>query len=127
MDKFALLIAGSRGFNDYETLKKYCNLLLCRQKDKSICIVSGGARGADALAERYAREQGYELKVFPAQWDKYGTSAGYRRNKEMHEYISSFGNRGVVCFWDGKSKGTAHNFDLCKQYNNPLRVYNYGL
>jgi hypothetical protein len=125
MEYFALLIAGSRNFNYYDTLAKKCDHLLINQRRRYIVIVSGGARGADALAERYAKERGYYLKVFPAQWEKYGKSAGYRRNEEMHIYINSFGNRGVVCFWDGQSKGTAHNFDLCRRFHTQLRVWNY--
>ena len=125
MEYFALLIAGSRDFNDYDTLAKKCDSLLVNQRRKYIIIVSGGSRGADTLAERYAKERGYYLKVFPAQWKKYGKSAGYRRNEEMHKYINSFGNRGVVCFWDGQSIGTTHNFNLCKRFHTQLRVWNY--
>ena len=56
--KFALLIAGSRTFNNYEVLCKYADYFLQNQKRREIIIVSGGARGADALAEQYAKERG---------------------------------------------------------------------
>lgn len=122
---FYLLIAGSRTFNNYELLKERCDFFLQNQKG-TIHIVSGGAKGADTLAERYARERGYELHVFPADWNKYGNSAGYIRNEEMHKFIAKASYKtGVVCFWDGQSKGTAHNFELCKKYNNPLRVVKF--
>jgi hypothetical protein len=121
---FYMLIAGSRTFNNYELLKERCDFYLQNQKGV-IHIVSGGARGADALAERYAKEKGYELHVFPADWDRYGKAAGYIRNEQMHKYIAQFEKRGVICFWDGQSKGTAHNFELCKTYNNSLRVVQF--
>lgn len=54
-DTFYLLIAGSRDFNNYDLLKKKCDYLLSNQNEKEIHIVSGGARGADTLAARYAR------------------------------------------------------------------------
>lgn len=120
---FYCLVVGSRGFNDYNLMCQILDYML--QNKTYIVIVSGGAKGADSLAERYAKERGLELKVFPADWDKYGKSAGYRRNEQMHLWISARHNRGVVAFWDSISKGTAHNFELCKTYGNPIRCYNY--
>lgn len=46
-------------------------------------IISGHARGADQIAEMYADEKGIPVRVFPADWDKYGKKAGYIRNKKM--------------------------------------------
>ena len=43
----------------------------------------------------------------------------------MHEEIKKAEKCAVVCFWDGESKGTAHNFDLARQAHTPLKVYNY--
>ena len=61
-----------------------------------------------------------------ADWDKYGRSAGYRRNESMHLFISapSDRKRGCVCFWDMQSPGTKHNFKLSLDYGTPLRVFN---
>lgn len=121
---YRALIVGSRNFDDYELLEE---IMDGRLADKSsVEIVSGGARGADSLAERYAKERGYKLTVFPADWDKYGKSAGYIRNEEMHRYIREFDERLCVAFWDGESKGTAHNFELSKKYNNPIDIVNYN-
>lgn len=120
---FHCLIVGSRNFDNYELLKQKCDYLLQNYKD--IEIVSDGARGADTLAERYAKENNYELRVFKADWDNYGKSAGYIRNDEMHKYISLFEERGVIAFWDGKSKGTSHNFSLAKKYNNKIKIIKY--
>ena len=122
MDNFYLLIAGSRTFNNYLLLKEKCDLLLSNHINDNIHIVSGGANGADSLAERYAKENGYNLHILPAKWNTFGKSAGYRRNAEMHEFIAQFEKRGCVCFWDGQSKGTQHNFELCNENNTPLRI-----
>ena len=119
---FYCLVVGSRTFNNYDLLQAKLDFLLQNKVKGGITIVSGGARGADTLAELYAKKHNYHLKVFPADWNTFGKRAGYIRNEVMHEYISKFKERGVVAFWDYKSKGTAHNFPLAKKYKTPLRI-----
>lgn len=114
-----VIIAGGRKFNDYDLLYKNCDKVL-RIKKNEIEIVSGTANGADKLGERYAKEKGYPIKQFPANWDKYGKSAGYKRNEEMAKYAD-----GLIAFWDGKSKGTKHMIDLAKQYELKVKVFIY--
>ena len=106
---FKVIIAGTRSFQDYALLQSYADYMLSRTTD-AIEIVSGGARGADALGERYAKERGYRLKIFPADWERYGKAAGYRRNAEMADYADA-----LIAFWDGKSRGTMHMINLAKQ------------
>lgn len=120
-EKFRVIIAGSRDFNDYNLLEEKCNFLLSEKvKTHDIVIVSGTARGADKLGERYAEEYGYEIDAHPADWDKYGKSAGYKRNTQMGEVADA-----VICFWDGVSKGTKHMIDIAKEKNLMLRVIRY--
>ena len=122
---FFCLVVGTRTFTDYDL---FCNILdkiLSSKNEKTIIIVSGGANGADKLAEKYASDHNYHLIVFPAEWNEYGKKAGYVRNEKMHEYIASKKERGVVAFWDGKSKGTAQSFKLARKYGNQLMVKRY--
>lgn len=111
-----VIIAGSRTFNDFDTLCKVCDNVLQGQTD--IEIVSGTARGADQLGERYALERGYPVKRFPANWNKHGKAAGYIRNEEMAKYADA-----LIAFWDGKSRGTMHMINLAKQYDLKVNVY----
>ena len=97
-----MIVAGTRSFADYSLLRQYVDFMLSRIED-SIEIVSGHARGADAMGERYAEEHGYVIKLFPADWKRYGKRAGVIRNAEMAEYADA-----LIAFWDGKSRGT-HN------------------
>ncbi len=113
-----VIIAGGRNFNDYNKLRESCNNILVNQKD--VEIVSGTAAGADTLGERYAQEKGYEVKKFPAQWDLYGKSAGYKRNQQMAEYAD-----GLIAFWDGKSRGTKHMIDIANNKGLKVRVIRY--
>jgi len=125
-ENFALLIAGSRTYNNYDEFCKVTDLMLSKiKKSYNIEIIQGGANGADKFAEIYANNHGYTCTLFKADWDNYGKSAGYRRNSEMHNYIKQFEHRGCLCFWDGFSKGTQHNFKLANDNNTTLRIYNY--
>ena len=121
---FHCLVVGSRTFEDYDLFQRKVDHLLGARTD--IEIVSGGAAGADFLAERYANDRGFPLQVFPPDWSRYGKRAGYVRNREMHEYISVFPERGVIAFWDGRSRGTAQSFRLAREFGNPLRIVRYG-
>jgi len=96
-----LAIVGSRTFNDYEMVKDSL-------KDLTITeIVSGGAKGADALAEKFAKVNNIPVKIFKPDWAKYGRGAGPVRNKQIVEYADK-----VIAFWDGESKGTKSSIDL---------------
>lgn len=110
-----IIIAGSRTFNDYPKLKKKLDSILKNQKD--ITIISGTASGADRLGERYADENHYNLEKYPAMWDIFGKSAGYKRNEEMANIADA-----CVVFWDGKSSGTKHMIDIAKKNKLKLRI-----
>lgn len=121
-DMFYCLIVGSRYFTDYPYFAGEMDHLL--QNQEKVTIVSGGAKGTDTMAKLYAEERGYPYREFPADWSQ-GRSAGYRRNWQMHEYISQFPQRGCVAFWNGDpDSGTAHSFRLAKEFCNPLKIVN---
>lgn len=121
MELFRVVIAGGRHFNDYPMLAKFMdNILREKVLTHRILIVSGKARGADSLGERYAQERGYTVQEHKADWDGLGKSAGYRRNEDMAKNSDA-----TVAFWDGKSVGTKHMINLTKQYGNKVAVCNY--
>jgi YspA, cpYpsA-related SLOG family len=119
---FRVIVAGSRDFNDYELLKSKMLHYLKGFDLSEVEIVSGTARGADQLGERFAREFGCKLKQFPADWDKYKKQAGFIRNLQMAEY-----SHALVAFWNGKSRGTKHMIDIAKKEGLKLRVVRYDL
>lgn len=116
---FKVIVAGGRDFNDYELLKQTLDHIL-QKRLPDVEIVSGAAKGADSLGEKYAKENNLSLHRKPADWDAYGKSAGYRRNVEMADYADA-----CVCFWDGKSKGTKHMIDLAEKKGIQVRAINY--
>lgn len=112
------IIAGSRSINDLRLLEKvieYSKFVITE-------VVCGGARGVDDLGRKWAHNgnNGIAVKLFPAKWDDFGKSAGYRRNVEMAEYADA-----LIALWDGSSKGTKHMIDIAKKKG--LNVYVYIL
>lgn len=120
MNKIKVVIGGTRTFNDYELLCCFADKCLLNQKDKDITIISGGCRGTDKLGERYAKDRGYNLEVFNADWDRYGKKAGVLRNEEMVKNADY-----VIAFWDGVSPGTFNLLSLAKRYGKPFRLKRY--
>ena len=114
-----LAIVGSRTFDNYEllvdTIFRNVNLLSNVQS-----IVSGGATGADSLAERFAEEHLIEKIIFKPNWNFYGKSAGYKRNVDIVQNSDL-----VMVFWDGKSKGAEHDVKIAKDLKKQLIVVYY--
>lgn len=121
MNEFRLIVAGGRDFNDYkllsETLEYIGNVIY---EAESVALVSGMARGADALGYRYAKEHRIRCYEFPANWEGLGKRAGFMRNNEMGKFANA-----LLVFWDGKSKGTKHMIDTMNQLNKPIHLVQY--
>lgn len=130
-DPIRIIVAGTRTFNDFNLLTKTLNNMIrgLRQKgftDDRIEIVTGGAAGADMLGMSYATLNNLNHTTFAAEWELYGKSAGYLRNKEMAIYASyKKGYGALIAFWDGKSKGTKLMIDLAKEYGLKTYIVNY--
>lgn len=116
-----LIVAGSRTINDYALVSEaiYSGLAylgyLLEALDVSE-LISGAARGVDQLGERWAKDNQVDIKRMPAEWQRYGKSAGYRRNEEMAIYANADGRGVLIAIWDGQSRGTKHMIDLAKKH-----------
>jgi hypothetical protein len=108
------IIAGGRDFNDFT--------MLCESMDEIPWVVSevvsGTAKGADRLGERWAGDN--PVKLFPADWNKHGKAAGHIRNSEMAKYAEA-----LVAFWDGKSKGTKGMIETAVKKGLYVKVFFY--
>lgn len=134
---FKVIIAGSRGFNDFKFLCDKCDYLLQNKVKEGykIAIISGKANGADTYGEKYAKLRGYDIISKPAEWDNldvercvikynrynkpYNALAGSNRNNEMAIIADA-----CVIFWDGKSPGSKDMYNICIKRNLPVRLYN---
>ncbi len=125
-----VIIAGGREFNDQG--RAYANLgaILRRvlQEGRPLQVVSGRARGADTLGERWAAQaqqqwpqcfkQPLSHAPFPAQWERFERkSAGPIRNQEMSWYGTH-----LIAFWDGQSRGTRNMIETAKRDGLVVRI-----
>lgn len=111
-----LAVIGSRSFDDKMILEKELNEV----KTSIELIITGGARGADQLAEQWASTNNIPIKILKPDWSKYGRSAGIVRNKQIIELCDS-----CVAFWDNQSKGTLSGINYCKKILKPIRVIQF--
>lgn len=81
-------------------------------------IVSGGARGIDTIAKKYAIKNGIAYREFLPDYKRFGRGAPLKRNIQIIEYADL-----VVALWDGSSRGTKFVIDNCHKLNVPVEVY----
>jgi hypothetical protein len=113
-----LAVVGSQGFRDWFKLDK---VLAKINSTKTITlIISGGAFGADRLAEQWAKDHNIETLIFKPDWNKYGKRAGIIRNADIINNSDA-----VVAFWDEKSPGTKNSIDRANKLNKPLLIVRY--
>lgn len=131
-----IIICGSRNFNDYERLKDVCDKIVGEyQWEKALVpsqleVVSGHARGADKLGERWAKHYGIKTKIFEAEWKnlsvenvlvksnsygEYNALAGHNRNQEMLDYALEQDDSIIISFYKGKSKGSKGMIRIAKK------------
>ena len=108
-----LAIVGSRDFTDYGIMCEYL------KKYSPSTVISGGARGADTLAERWARENNIPCTVYEADWERLGKAAGKIRNSD----IVSAADR-LIAFWDYVSPGTHDSIKKANKKGIPVEVVN---
>lgn len=113
---YKIIINGSRDFYNYTYLRLILKdyIMTNQINPELIEIISGGAKGADTLAIKFAKEYNLNYKVMNADWNKYGKRAGIIRNAEMLTYAISNPNdiAILISFWNGNSKGTKHMIDI---------------
>lgn len=85
-------------------------------------MISGGAKGADSIAESLARYHRLHVATIKALWDLHGRGAGHRRNQMMLS-LPEPAHDWVEAFWDGESPGTRGTIQLAGRYGLPVNVH----
>lgn len=115
-----VIVAGSRTITDRDFVWRKIEATTRRLWGRSgFEIVSGLAAGPDTLAVQWAEHAGFAGSVvrFPAEWNRYGRSAGPIRNTQMSWYGTH-----LLAFWDGKSSGTRHMIETAQRDGLRVRV-----
>lgn len=115
MAKNRIICAGSRDFDDVEYIYKVLDYYLKNLPKHDTEVFDGKAKGPDTIGGLYAKENGYGVREFPANWDEFGKGAGYIRNEEMAKNATH-----LIAFWDGVSRGTKDMIDRALKHR--LRV-----
>lgn len=98
-------VIGSRSFANANLLEKTLDTYTITE------LISGGAKGADKLAEAYAKTRQIPSLIFLPDYQKYGgKSAPLKRNEQIIEAAEQ-----VLAFWDQTSKGTLHAINYAKR------------
>jgi predicted Rossmann fold nucleotide-binding protein DprA/Smf involved in DNA uptake len=118
-----LAVVGSRSCTDELLVFEYLSILSTPWENPNcpdefnMEIVSGGAKGADTIAESFAKVCRIPTKIFLPDWDKHGKAAGFIRNREIVDYCDM-----VIAFWDQKSKGTKNTIDTALKAGKPVWI-----
>lgn len=129
-----IAIIGSRDFNDYDRVNYVLSKVQNGNPKWKLVIISGGAKGADSLGEKWAEDNNCETIIFLPKWDdlthpnariktnkfgkQYDANAGFRRNKDIVDNSDV-----VIAFWDGKSAGTKNSIDYANQIGKPVFIF----
>jgi len=110
-------VVGSRTITDaslvesciYEAMERYSTI------DEYVTIVSGGAKGVDTLAQKWAKDHKADFILFKPYHMidpsvEYSPKFFFARNKQIADNADV-----VVILWDGQSNGTKHMVDYCKK------------
>lgn len=116
-----IAVIGSRNFNDYEFVENIVSEVIADMKNQTISdtitIVSGGAKGTDLLAERFANQHSFPLLIFRPDYKSFGKAAPIRRNREILEHSDM-----VIAFWDGESKGTRYMIENAEKLQIKTKI-----
>ena len=108
------IIAGCRTATDFQDVQK---AIEDSEFDISV-VISGAARGADKLGEEWAARNNISIERYPANWDKYGRSAGPIRNGEMAKVADA-----LIALWDGQSRGTKNMIETAEKKGLKVHIH----
>lgn len=106
------LFCGSRDWSEREVIRRDLESL-----PPGSVVIEGGARGADRIAREEAEALGIHVATVRALWERYGRSAGYRRNEAMARLRPDY----AYAYPLGESRGTRHMIRIAEAECIPVR------
>lgn len=119
---FYLGVVGSRSFPDeamvYENIEAFISENRVNISRESYVIVSGGAKGVDTFAKRYAEKNALQSIIIKPDWGRYGRAAGFRRNTEIAKLSDV-----VLAFVDKDKGGTWDTIRKAQKMGKPVYIF----
>jgi hypothetical protein len=112
-----VLVCGSRDSGDPEHARMEIHKRL-QALPEGTTILHGGAHGVDMWVDAIAYGLGIKTRVYLADWEHYGRSAGILRNNDMLDLKPNL----VIAFWNGFSRGTRHTISEARKRGIPVEV-----
>ncbi len=119
-------IVGSRNFSDYPKFKQLVVQWLKKNgiKPENLIVVSGGAKGVDKLAERFALEETKNKPIiFLPQYSLFSAKEQRKAPLARNQQIVNESER-IIAFPTKDSTGTYHTINLAKKKKIPIDVFN---
>ena len=117
-----ILVTGSRDWDDERTIEKVLrDAFTTAGSDERTTLVHGSAAGADTIADWIWTRQGLPSEPHPADWERFGRSAGHVRNREM---VLS-GVEVCFAFLKDNSTGTRNCIETARSLGVPTYVFDY--
>ena len=118
---YRVLVTGSRTWPNPVLIERYLDILYSKvltvitRCDDMLLIHGDCLTGGDAFADAWAIESGVKVRRYPAQWETYGKSAGFKRNR----YMVRRGADICVAFIHNNSRGASDCFRLARDAGIP--------
>ena len=85
--------------------------------EKPETVISGGAKGIDTIAWKWALKNNIEIIVHRPDYNKDGKWAALKRN----DIIVNEADK-IIAFWNGKSTGTKYVIEKAKELNKTCEI-----
>lgn len=118
MEQLFIAVIGSRTFFNLSKMNEVLDRIIDKYKVSNIFIVSGGAKGADNMAQNYARTNGYPIIIYYPDYEREGRGAPLVRNEKIIKQANI-----VVAFKNGESNGTNHALSIADSLDKLTYTY----
>ena len=115
-----IAIIGSRSYKNPD-FNNFISEYLKEKKITPALIISGGAKGVDTYAKKYAEGNNIEFKEFLPDYKTYPVKIAPLKRNDLIVQNADF----IIAIWDGKSKGTQYVINYCKSLEKNFDIINF--
>ncbi len=120
-----ILVCGNRDWSCKRTISRWLSRLAALTPGPisgTPTLIHGATKGADLFAAEIAREWGWTIEPYPADWDAHGNAAGPIRNREMADARADIGLAFGKLYRGSKLTGTGDMVSVLNARGIPVIV-----